>query len=70
MTSTIAAAYRMLARRYHPDIAGEAATRRMMRINAAWDRLRDPERRAAYDDELAEIDPPGRPRPGGDRRRR
>lgn len=53
----IAAAYRMLARRYHPDIAGESATRRMMRINAAWDRLRDPERRAAYDLELAEIDP-------------
>jgi len=53
----IAAAYRMLARRYHPDIAGEAATRRMMRINAAWDRLRDPERRAAYDLELAETDP-------------
>ena len=28
----IAAAYRVLARRYHPDIAGESATRRMMRI--------------------------------------
>ena len=64
--ATIAAAYRMLARRYHPDIAGEAATRRMMRINAAWDQLRDPKRRAAYDLELAEIDPPARPRPGGD----
>jgi curved DNA-binding protein CbpA len=55
--ATIAAAYRMLARRYHPDIAGEIATRRMMRINAAWDQLRDPKRRAAYDDELAAIDP-------------
>jgi curved DNA-binding protein CbpA len=54
---SIAAAYRLLARRYHPDIAGEAATRRMMRINAAWDRLRDPERRAAYDEELAETHP-------------
>lgn len=55
--ATIAAAYRVLARRYHPDIAGETATRRMMRINAAWDRLRDPDKRAAYDDELAETDP-------------
>ena len=55
--ASIAAAYRMLARRYHPDIAGEPATRRMSRINAAWDRLRDPEKRAAYDAELAEIDP-------------
>jgi curved DNA-binding protein CbpA len=53
----IAAAYRILARRYHPDIAGEAATRRMMRINAAWDRVRNPQRRAAYDLELAETDP-------------
>ncbi len=55
--ATIAAAYRGLARRYHPDIAGETATRRMMRINAAWDRVRDPERRAEYDEELAEVDP-------------
>jgi curved DNA-binding protein CbpA len=53
----IAAAYRTLARRFHPDIAGESATRRMMRINAAWDRLRDPQRRAAYDLELMETDP-------------
>jgi curved DNA-binding protein CbpA len=55
--ASIAAAYRMLARRYHPDIAGEPATRRMSRINAAWDRLRDPKKRAEYDAELAEIDP-------------
>lgn len=65
----IAAAYRMLARRYHPDIAGEAATRRMMRINAAWDRLRDPQRRADYDLELAETDP-GRATKAGGRRSR
>ena len=55
--ATIAAAYRILARRFHPDIAGETATRRMMRINAAWDLVRSPTRRAAYDQELAEIDP-------------
>ena len=54
---SIAAAYRHLARRYHPDIAGESATLRMMSINAAWDRLRDARRRAEYDEELREIDP-------------
>jgi curved DNA-binding protein CbpA len=50
-------AYRALARRFHPDIAGETATKRMMRINAAFDRVRDPIRRAEYDIELDEIDP-------------
>lgn len=50
-------AYRMLARRFHPDIAGEAATARMMRINAAFDQIRNPARRAEYDIELDEIDP-------------
>ena len=52
----IAAAYRSLARRHHPDIAGEEATRRMSRINAAWDLLRDPARREAYDRELDAAD--------------
>ena len=50
-------AYRSLARKFHPDIAGERATKRMMRINAAFDRIRDPIRRAEYDTELDEIDP-------------
>jgi curved DNA-binding protein CbpA len=54
---TIVAAYKALARRYHPDIAGERATGRMMAINAAWDRLRTPKRRADYDLELRDIDP-------------
>jgi curved DNA-binding protein CbpA len=48
----IAAAYRSLARVYHPDIAGDSGNARMSRINAAWDRLRDPRRRDAYDREL------------------
>ena len=48
----IVAAYRMLARRHHPDLAGESATERMMRINAAFEHLRTPERRADYDREL------------------
>jgi curved DNA-binding protein CbpA len=46
----IAAAYRLLARRYHPDIAGEGGTRRMMHINAAFEAIRTAERRAGYDE--------------------
>jgi curved DNA-binding protein CbpA len=43
----IRAAYRTLARKYHPDHGGDA--RRMIAINDAWDVLGDPDRRAAYD---------------------
>lgn len=49
----IAAAYRRLAAKYHPDIAGPGAMARMIAINAAWEVLRDPGRRAAYDRERA-----------------
>ncbi|HEY7295546.1 MAG TPA: J domain-containing protein [Dehalococcoidia bacterium] len=46
----IEAAYRVLARRYHPDRnRSPAATARMAQINAAWETLRDPRRRAGYD---------------------
>src|SRR3954451_19301966 len=38
----VAAAYRRLAKRFHPDHAGEAAAARMAEINAAYARLRDP----------------------------
>jgi curved DNA-binding protein CbpA len=48
----IASAYRALARVYHPDVAGDAANARMSSINAAWDRLRTPQRRGEYDREL------------------
>ncbi len=49
-TATIAAAYRTLARRHHPDVsAADTAERRMAQINAAWAILRDPFRRAAWD---------------------
>ena len=47
---TIASAYRTLARRFHPDIAGDAATVRMMRINAAFDAIRTARLRSEYDD--------------------
>lgn len=46
----IQAAYRRLAQKFHPDRApGPDAEARMVAINAAWELLRDPERRAAYD---------------------
>ena len=48
--ATIAAAYRRQARRFHPDIAGEVATSRMMRINAAFESIRDATARFAYDE--------------------
>lgn len=46
----IAAAYKRLARRHHPDIAGEDATLRMASINAAFDAIRTSRLRAEYDD--------------------
>jgi len=49
----IRAAYRTLARRYHPDFGGDA--RLMASINEAWAVLGDPDRRAAYD-----AEPPAR----------
>ena len=50
----IAAAYRRLARKYHPDVAldgeeGAAAIARMTALNAAWEMIGDPTRRAAFD---------------------
>jgi curved DNA-binding protein CbpA len=46
----IQAAYRRLAQKYHPDLApGAEAAARMIAINAAWETLREPGRRAAHD---------------------
>ena len=48
----IAAAYRRLARKYHPDVAaGPEAAARMAALNAAWERIGEPARRAAFDRE-------------------
>ena len=53
----VQAAYRRLARKYHPDLApGPEAAARMASINAAWDRLGDPLERAAYDRERSVRD--------------
>ena len=46
----IQAAYRRLARKYHPDLAdGTEAAARMAAINAAWELIGEPAARAAYD---------------------
>jgi hypothetical protein len=45
----IQAAYRRLAQKYHPDVAGPDGIPRMTAINAAWATLRDPAQRAALD---------------------
>jgi curved DNA-binding protein CbpA len=42
-------AYRARARMAHPDLAGEKSISWMRDLNAAWDLLKDAERRAAYD---------------------
>jgi curved DNA-binding protein CbpA len=48
----IVAAYRRLAMKYHPDTAsGPEAAARMAAINAAWERVGEPAKRAAYDRE-------------------
>jgi curved DNA-binding protein CbpA len=49
----IQAAYRRLARKYHPDVSGPGpeSAGRMAAINKAWEMLRDPVRRRAYDRE-------------------
>lgn len=47
----IAAAYRALCRRYHPDLNGgrEDALRMMQALNESYAVLRDPMRRSSYD---------------------
>ena len=47
----IASAYRLLARIHHPDVAGEAGASRMIRVNAAFERIRTADLRAEYDRE-------------------
>lgn len=47
--ATIRAAFRQLARRYHPDVAGTGNLERMQKLNAAYQTLSDPERRLHYD---------------------
>lgn len=49
-TDEIKAAYRKLARQYHPDVnKSEDAAKRFNEVQEAYDVLSDPEKRAAYD---------------------
>jgi DnaJ-class molecular chaperone len=60
---SIARAHRRLARRHHPDLAGESATRQMMHINAAFEAIRNAPARAEYD--AGRKPPPPRDGTGG-----
>jgi curved DNA-binding protein CbpA len=63
----IEAAYRRLARKYHPDVSDTPETReRMVAINGAWEELRTPERRAKADRARARagVAPAPAPAPG------
>jgi len=51
----IHAAFRVLAKRYHPDVAGQQASARFREVVEAYEVLSDPERRRRYD---AELTPP------------
>lgn len=46
--TVLRAAYRALAQRFHPDIAGPDGEARMRELNAAWEAIGTAERRAAY----------------------
>ena len=64
----IQGAYRSLARKYHPDVAGGSpeGEARMKAINEAYEVLSDPAKRAAYDRWLAaHVGTPGRGAAGG-----
>ena len=67
--SEIKTAYRRLARKYHPDVSKEAgAEDKFKEANEAYEALRDPHKRAAYDQLRAGGYRPGdqvRPPPGG-----
>lgn len=60
----IRTAYRLLAKRVHPDVNGQSteATLRAQELNAAFEVLRDPDRRSAYDRERAANAAPAGPK--------
>lgn len=55
-TEVIEAAYKRLARRYHPDVNQAAwAEARMKELNSAYQTLRHPRRRALYDGQRTKV---------------
>jgi curved DNA-binding protein CbpA len=53
---TLKAAYRELARRFHPDVSeSEASRRAMVRLNQAWELVNTPAKRTATDQRLRGI---------------
>ncbi len=60
---TIRLAYRRLARRYHPDIAGDESLHLMQTLNVAYQTLSDPERRRVYDASRPAPSPPAKETP-------
>jgi curved DNA-binding protein CbpA len=55
----IRAAYRDLAKKLHPDVAGQQATHAFQELGEAYDVLSDPQRRRAYGSELRRADSSG-----------
>jgi molecular chaperone DnaJ len=54
--TAIRARYRDLAKKLHPDVAGEQATRAFQEVSEAFNVLSDPERRREYNRELSRRD--------------
>ncbi|HXZ04756.1 MAG TPA: DnaJ domain-containing protein [Ktedonobacteraceae bacterium] len=53
-TTEIKKSYRRLARLHHPDLNQDALDTHIKRLNEAYEVLRDPVRRGAYDTQLRE----------------
>ena len=58
---TIHRVYRLFAARYHPDNAATGDATKFRRIREAYEMLSDPARRAAYDAQLSQQEPPPLP---------